>query len=64
MKKRGGGVKLFVAHPEEADGVNKGTMELVPDCVVGGESEQSLAVHGWSGAASNIVKVKDGVQPC
>ena len=40
-------------------------MEPVPDCavVVGGELEQSLEEEGRTGAASDIVKVKDWVQP-
>ena len=42
-----------------------GTLEPVPDCavVVGGELEQSLEEEGRTGAASDIVKVKDWVQP-
>ena len=42
-----------------------GTEEPVPDCavVVGGELEQSLEEEGRTDAASDIVKVKDWVQP-
>ena len=42
-----------------------GTLEPVPDCavVVGGELEQSLEEEGRTGAASDIVKVIDWVQP-
>ena len=42
-----------------------GTLEPVPDCavVVGGELEQSPEEEGRTGAASDIVKVKDWVQP-
>ena len=42
-----------------------GTLEPVPDCavVVGGELEQSLEEEGRTGAASDIVEVKDWVQP-
>ena len=42
-----------------------GTLEPVPDCVVvvGGELEQSLEEEGRTDAASDIVKVKDWVQP-
>ena len=42
-----------------------GTLEPVPDCavVVGGELEQSREEEGRTGAASDIVKVTDWVQP-
>ena len=42
-----------------------GTLEPVLDCaiVVGGELEQSLEEEGRTGAASDIVKVIDWVQP-
>ena len=51
----------YLAHPKEADG-DFGT---VPDCavVVGGELEQSLEEEERTGAASDIVKVTDWVQP-
>ena len=48
-------------HPYEADG----TLESVWDyaIVVNGEVKQSFEEEGRTGAANNIIKVTDGVQP-
>ena len=56
-------MKNFITHPEDADGDVGTCSGLRRSSTVGGELEQSLEEEGRTGAASDIIKVKDWVQP-